>query len=167
MPSTRSTQCGWAIRAAACADSAVMAVAQQYYLERRFEDADYYFALLRTDYPKSKYQLQAHLLGIQCKLQKYQGPSYNSKPMEEADELIDQTLITFSKEMMANRDEYDRLTKAKAEIKAQQATREIQLAKYWDHGDHYGAAKIYYAQVLKDYPQTQFADEAKTRLAAA
>ena len=147
------------------ADSAIMAVAQQYYLEGRFEDADYYFTLLRTDYPKSNYQYQAHLLGIQCKLQKYQGPIYNSKPIEEANQLIDQTMITFSKEMMENKDEFDRLTRAKSEIKAQQATREIQLAQYFDKGDHYGAAKIYYAQVLKDYPQTQFADDAKTRLA--
>src|SRR5262249_4485589 len=66
------------------AASAIMAIAQQYYLDHRFEDADYYFTLLRTDYPKSRYQYQAHLLGIQCKLQKYQGANYNSKPIEEA-----------------------------------------------------------------------------------
>ncbi len=38
----------------------------------------------RMDYPKSKYQLQSHLLGVQCKVLKYQGPGYNSKPLEEA-----------------------------------------------------------------------------------
>ncbi len=46
------------------------------------------------------------------------------------------------------------------------ATRDIQVAQYWDKGEHYGAARIYYAQVLKDYPQTPFADAAKTRMAA-
>src|SRR5262249_5954967 len=148
------------------ADSAVMAVAQEYYLRRRFEDADYYFGLLRTEYPKSKYQLQAHLLGIQCKLQKYQGPAYNGKPLEEADQLIDQTLITFSNDMHDDREERDRLVRAKAEIKAQRATRDIMLAQYWDHGEHFGAAKIYYAKVMKDYPETPFSDQAKTRLAA-
>ena len=56
--------------------------------------------------------------------------------------------------------------KAKAEVRAQKATRDIKLAQYWDNGKHYGAARIYYAKVLKDYPQTPFADEAKTRLAA-
>src|SRR5262245_8710786 len=148
------------------ADSAIMAVANEYYLKHRFEDADYYYGLLRTDYPKSKYQLQAHLLGIQCKLLKYQGPAYNGKPLEEADQLIDQTLLTFNREMHDDRDERDRLVRAKAEIKAQRATRDVMLAQYWDHGEHYGAAKIYYAKVMKDYPDTPFSNDAKTRLAA-
>jgi TolA-binding protein len=146
------------------ADSAVMAVAQQYFLQGRYEDADYYFGLLRSDYPKSKYQYPAHLLGIQCKLQKYQGPHYNGKPLEEADQLIDQTLVQFPADLKGG-DERDRLVTAKAEIKAQKATRDIRLAEYYENGEHFGAAKIYYAQVMKDYPQTQFAERAKTRLA--
>jgi hypothetical protein len=83
--------------------------------------------------------------------------------LEEANQLIDQTLAQFTHELG---DERERLVKAKAEVRAQMATRDIQLAQYWDKGDHYGAARIYYAQVLKDYPQTPFADEAKTRLAS-
>jgi outer membrane protein assembly factor BamD (BamD/ComL family) len=145
------------------ADSAAMAAGNMAFNRHRYEDADYYYNIVRTDYPKSKYQLQSHLLGVQCKLMKYQGPGYNSKPIEEANQLIDQTLAQFPNELGQER---ERLVKAKAEVKAQMATRDIQLAQYWDKGDHYGAARIYYAQVLKDYPQTPFADEAKTRLAA-
>ena len=145
------------------ADSAAMASGNMAFNRHRYEDADYYYNIVRTDYPKSKYQLQAHLLGVQCKLLKYQGPGYNSKPLEEANQLIDQTLAQFPSELGEER---DRLVKAKAEVKAQMATRDIQLAQYWDKGDHYGAARIYYAQVIKDYPQTPFAEQAKTRLAA-
>ena len=145
------------------ADSAAMAAGTMAFKRHRYEDADYYYNIVRTDYPKSKFQLQSHLLGVQCKLLKYQGPGYNSKPLEEANQLIDQTLAQFTNELG---DERERLVKAKAEVRAEQATRDIQLAQYWDKGDHYGAARIYYAQVLKDYPQTPFADEAKTRLAA-
>src|SRR5262249_53319658 len=130
---------------------------------RRYQDADYYYAIVRSDYPKSKYQLAAHLLGVQCKLMKYQGPGYNSKPIEEANQLIDQTLAQFGNELG---DERERLVRAKAEVKAQMATRDIQLAQYFDKGEHYGAARIYYAQVIKDYPQTPFADAAKTRIAS-
>ncbi|HEY2826251.1 MAG TPA: outer membrane protein assembly factor BamD [Pirellulales bacterium] len=144
------------------ADSAAMAAGTMAFKRHRYEDADYYYNIVRTDYPKSKFQLQSHLLGVQCKLLKYQGPGYNSKPLEEANQLIDQTLAQFTHELG---DERERLVKAKAEVRAQMATRDIQLAQYWDKGDHYGAARIYYAQVLKDYPQTPFADEAKTRLA--
>ncbi|HTQ38323.1 MAG TPA: outer membrane protein assembly factor BamD [Pirellulales bacterium] len=145
------------------ADAAAMTEGNIFFKEHRWEDADYYYGIVRTDYPKSKYQLQAHLLGVQCKLMKYQGPGYNSKPLEEANQLIDQTLAQFPSELG---DERERLVKAKAEVKAQMATRDIRLAEYWEKGDHYGAARIYYAQVLKDYPQTQFADAAKTKLAA-
>jgi TolA-binding protein len=145
------------------ADAATMTEGNIFFKEHRYDDADYYYGIVRTDYPKSKYQLQSHLLGVQCKLLKYQGPGYNSKPLEEANQLIDQTLAQFPSELGEER---ERLVKAKAEVRAQMATRDIQLAQYWEKGDHYGAARIYYAQVLKDYPQTQFADAAKTRLAA-
>jgi outer membrane protein assembly factor BamD (BamD/ComL family) len=145
------------------ADAAIMAEANIFYLDRRFEDADYYYNLIRTDYPKSKYLLDGYLFGLQCKLLKYQGPGYNGKPLEEADQLIDQMLVQFPTELGEER---ARIVKAKAEVKAQMAARDVKLAKYWDDGKHYGAARIYYAKVMKDYPQTQFAEDAKTRLAA-
>jgi len=145
------------------ADASIMAVANIYFQDTRYEDADYYYNLIRTDYPKSKYLMDAYLLGLQCKLLKYQGAGYNGKPLEEADHLIDDMLVQFPTELGAER---DRIVKAKAEVRAQKATRDIKLAQYWDNGKHYGAARIYYAKVLKDYPQTPFAEEAKTRLAA-
>jgi outer membrane protein assembly factor BamD (BamD/ComL family) len=145
------------------ADAAIIAQANIFFQDHRYEDADYYYNLIRTDYPKSRYLTDAYLLGLQCKLLKYQGPGYNGKPLEEADQLIDQMLVQFPTELGSER---DRIVKAKAEVKAQRATRDIKLAQYWDNGKHYGAARIYYAKVLKDYPQTPFAEEAKTRLAA-
>ena len=145
------------------ADPSIMAEANIFFQNKRYEDADYYYNLIRTDYPKSKYLMDAYLLGLQCKLLKYQGAGYNGKPLEEADQLIDQMLVQFPTELGAER---DRIVKAKAEVRAQKATRDIKLAQYWDNGKHYGAARIYYAKVLKDYPQTPFAEEAKTRLAA-
>ncbi|HEY2880799.1 MAG TPA: outer membrane protein assembly factor BamD [Pirellulales bacterium] len=148
------------------ADAATMAEANTYFQKHRYEDADYYYGVLREQFPKSKFQYQAHLLGLQCKMQKYQGPYYNGKPLEEAEKLIDQMLVQFPDELSRDHDERDRLVKAKAEMRAQKANRDIQLAQYFDNGEHYGAAKIYYAQVIKDYPQTQFAEAAKTRMAA-
>ncbi len=145
------------------ADPAIMAEANIFYLDKRYEDADYYYNLIRTDYPKSKYLLDAYLFGLQCKLLKYQGAGYNGKPLEEANQLIDQMLVQFPTELGEER---ARIVKAKAEVKAQMAARDVKLAKYWDDGKHYGAARIYYAKVMKDYPQTQFAEDAKTRLAA-
>ncbi len=145
------------------ADAAIMAEANIYFKAHRWEDADYYYNLLRTDYPKSRYQLDAHLLGLQCKFRKYQGPAYNGKPLEEANQLIDQMLVQFPNELGEER---EKLVRYKAEVKAQMATRDIHLAQYFDNGAHYRAAKIYYARVMKDYPDTPFSEQAKTRLAA-
>ncbi len=144
-------------------EGAIMAEANIYFKDHRWEDADYYYNLLRTEYPKSKYQLEAHLLGLQCKFRKYQGPGYDGTPLKEADQIIDQLLVQFPNELGEER---EKIVRYKAEVKAQMATRDMHLAQYFDNGKYYRAAKIYYAKVVKDYPQTQFADEAKTRLAA-
>jgi len=145
------------------ADDAIMHIANTYFLKERYEDADYYYGLLRTDYAKSPYQLDAHMLGLKCKLMCYQGPGYNGKPLEESEQLIDQMLVQFPQELGEKR---ELVLQEKAKVRFARADRDIKLAQYWDKGEHYGAAKIYYAEVLKNFPQTPHAEEAKTRLAA-
>ena len=48
------------------ADDAIMATANLYFERGRFEDADYHYTLLRTQYPRSELQFEAHLLGLQA-----------------------------------------------------------------------------------------------------
>ena len=55
------------------ADDAIMATANIYFQRGRFDDADYHYSLLRREYPRSELQFEAHLLGLQAKLRKYQG----------------------------------------------------------------------------------------------
>ena len=50
-----------------------MATANAHFVNGRWDDADYHYGLLRTEYPKSEHQFQAHLLGLRCKLLRYQG----------------------------------------------------------------------------------------------
>ena len=64
------------------ADDSIMATANAMFVKARYEDADYYYTLLRTDYPKSEHQFQAHLLGLKSKLLKYQGPDYEGAPLD-------------------------------------------------------------------------------------
>ncbi|MEM9658507.1 MAG: tetratricopeptide repeat protein, partial [Planctomycetota bacterium] len=54
------------------ADDSIMATANSYFLRGRYVDADQYYDLLRKEYPRSEHQYEAHLLGLQCKLRKYQ-----------------------------------------------------------------------------------------------
>jgi outer membrane protein assembly factor BamD (BamD/ComL family) len=145
------------------ADEAIMRTANAHFVKHHYEDADYSYTLLRKDYPKSKHQVDAHVLGIQAKLRRYEGPGYDDRPLKQAEELIDQTLAQFGSELGAER---DRLVTAKAEIHAQQALRNWTVAQYYEKGEHYAAAKVYYNEIVKEYPQTKLADQARTRLVA-
>jgi len=144
------------------ADDAIMATANAFFVRGRWSDADYYYTLLRNDYPKSEFQVQAHVLGLQAKLKLYQGPDYDGKALLEAEELIDQMLVQFPRELA---DERERLLTSKAEVRAQRAYREWHTAQFYEKGEYYAAARYYYNVLVKDYPGTEFAKQAETRLA--
>jgi outer membrane protein assembly factor BamD (BamD/ComL family) len=145
------------------ADEAIMLTANAHFLKNHYEEADYSYTLLRNEYPKSKHQLDAHLLGIQAKLRRYQGPGYDDRPLKDAEKLIDQTLAQFGSELGAER---ERLVTAKGEIHAQQALRDWSVAQFYEKGEHYASAKLYYNDIVKTYPETKLAEAAQTRLAA-
>ena len=62
-----------------------------------------HYDIIRKDYPKSKYQVQAHLLGLQSKLRSYQGPAYDPTPLKDAGEIADQTLKQFHGRLVRKR----------------------------------------------------------------
>ncbi len=146
------------------ADDAVMATANSYFLRQRYIDADYQYDLLRKEYPRSDHQYDAHILGLQCKLRKYHGPSYDGKPLEEAKLLVKQLKIQFSGEL----DEKQRteLAKVDGQLTQELATREFNMGKHFDGIEEYGSARYYYAEVIKEYPDSQLATMARDRLAA-
>jgi outer membrane protein assembly factor BamD (BamD/ComL family) len=145
------------------ADESIMLTANAHFLKGHYEDADYSYTLLRNEYPKSKHQLDAHLLGIQAKLRRYQGPGYDDRPLKDGEKLIDQTLAQFGSELGVER---ERLVTAKGEIHAQQALRDWSVAQFYEKGEHYASAKLYYNGIVKTYPDTKLAEAAQTRLAA-
>ncbi|MGC4002089.1 MAG: hypothetical protein QM811_02640 [Pirellulales bacterium] len=77
------------------ADDAVMAAANLEFLMKDYEEADHLYNIIRTDYARSEFLLQAHKLGLQCKLQLYQGADYDKKALEDAEVLVDQLLVQF------------------------------------------------------------------------
>lgn len=145
------------------ADEAIWTTANAYFVKGHYDDADYYYKLIRTDYPKSIHQKDAHLLGIQAKLHLYQGPMYDERPLKQGEELIDQTIAQYGRELGAER---DRLMIAKGEIHAQHALRYWSHAQFYEKTKHYAAARIYYKEILKQYPQTELAKQSDIRLAA-
>lgn len=145
------------------ADDAIMAMAGIYFRTDRFGDADHYYELLRQQYPRSEFQFEAHLLGLQAKLQKYQGPEYDGKPLDEAKVLANQLRTQFAGRLTL--EERNRLKETGAEVARAIVARNMSMAGHYENTGHYGAAKIYYAEVMKKYPDSQLASDARTRLA--
>lgn len=146
------------------ADDALMATANAYFLRGRYDEADYHYELLRREYPKSDHQYEAHLLGLQCKLRKYQGPQYDATPLEEAERLIKQLRIQFAPEL--TQQERRRVDEIEARIQRNWAQRDWEMAQFYETRSQYGAARYYYAQIIDAYPQSEMAQQSRTRLAA-
>ncbi|MEX0713433.1 MAG: outer membrane protein assembly factor BamD [Pirellulales bacterium] len=143
------------------ADDATMAVANSYFARGRWEDAGYHYDLLRKNYPQSEHQPEAHVLCIRSKLRSYQGTEYDGKPIQEAEQLIEQALAQFPTELVGER---ERLLEARRAVRFEKAQRDWQLAEYYHKGKYHRAARFYYAAVIKDYPDTPFAEIAQQRM---
>ena len=143
------------------ADDSIMATANAYFAKGRYEDAAYYYDLLRKEYPRSEHQLQAHVLGLQSKLRVYQGNLYDGTPLSEADQIAEQTLTQFRDQLGP---EQVRVAQARDNILEQKAERDWVMAQYYDRKKEFGAARAYYQYLIKDYPLTQAAHKARARL---
>jgi len=146
------------------ADDSVMAQANAHFLDRQWLDADYFYGLLRSEYPDSEFLLQAHLLGLQAKLRSYQGPAYEGGILGEAEILADQLLVQFPDQLKPEDEE--RVQRSRAEIAAQQAQRHWNRAEFYAKGRHYTSARIYYALIARDYPKTMLAQQARQKFEA-
>ncbi|MCE5267887.1 MAG: outer membrane protein assembly factor BamD [Planctomycetaceae bacterium] len=143
------------------ADASLMALGNAYFRRGHYEEAAYQYDLLRKDYPKSKYQMNAHLLGLQAKIRVYQGTAYDDTPLKDAGKIADQALTQFGNKLG---DERARVERVQLQIIEEKANREYTIARYYDQHAYYGAAKIYYKSLIENYPTTEKAKEARARM---
>jgi len=146
------------------ADDAIMATANSYFLRGRYADADYQYGLIRSEYPRSEHQYDAHLLGLQSKLRLYQGPDYDGAPLEEAKRLVKQLKVQFAGELKP--EERKRLAKVEAQLNKQLVMREWRMGEYYEGTRHYDSARFYYTRVIHKYPQSELATRARERMVA-
>jgi outer membrane protein assembly factor BamD (BamD/ComL family) len=144
------------------ADDAVMATGNSYFLRGRYNDADYHYKLLREEYPQSEHQYEAHILGLQCKIRKYQGPNYDGAPLEEAKKLVKQLKQQFGAQLST--EERDRLNVQLAQLNEALAERDFAVAQYYDETEHAISARYYYAKIARDYPTSELGTKARERV---
>ena len=144
------------------ADDATIAAGHASFAKGNYDKADQYYSDLRTHFPSSEHQFNAHYLGIQAKLRGYRGANYTGEPLEETEKLIQQVRRQFPKETREHEQELDR---AAREIQYLMAEREWRMAQYYTKRKEYGAARFYIDIVLKDYRDTPFAEKAREEAA--
>jgi TolA-binding protein len=145
------------------ADDSLMALGNAYFRRGQYEDAAYHYDLLRKEYPNSKYQADAHVLGLQAKMRMYQGSAYDETPLKDGEKIADAALNQFNDKLGEER---KRVAEARAQIVEERANREFIHAQYYEQRQCYGAARTYYRNVIKEFPGTQVAKQAEERLAA-
>ncbi|MGD0898256.1 MAG: tetratricopeptide repeat protein [Thermoguttaceae bacterium] len=143
------------------ADSAVKATADYEFRNGHWEEAAGKYDDLRQHFPKSRFQKDAHILGLQSVMRIYQGPCYYKGPLDRAKDIADQTLTQFRGKLG---DEERYVTDTRAHIIEMQADREWAMARYYDKKKHYGAARRYYKTLIDNYPRTPRAEQAQKRL---
>jgi outer membrane protein assembly factor BamD (BamD/ComL family) len=146
------------------ADDATMVVAAEYIRQRKFDQADEFLTDLRETFSDSEHAFHAHLLGIRTKLEIYAGPSYSGLVLEEAEQLVKQTRQRFP-DKMAVAKHSDMVARASAEIAFLHAERIAYRAEYREKKKEFRAARMYYNQLLEQYPDTPQAETARERLA--
>jgi len=144
------------------ADDATIALGKAFLRDENYYDAADTFKDIRTNYPQSRYQYEAHMLELQSHLQGYKGPSYDATPLTSADEILDQMVRKFPRE---SQDNLDHLEQSATLIRNQLAERDYVL------GDHYAkrgenrAAKLCYERVAENYSDTQYGRTVTDRIA--
>jgi len=144
-------------------DDATLAAANGYFARGDYFKADQLYTDLRKTFPSSEHQFLAHFLGLKAKLQCYEGPDYAGDALDQAEQLIKQIRRQFPQQA---EQEKDYLSRAYAEVRFKKAERGWTLGHYHELRTEYRAAEYYYSKVVKDFPDTPFADDAQKRIAA-
>ncbi|MBS0209794.1 MAG: tetratricopeptide repeat protein [Planctomycetes bacterium] len=144
------------------ADDATFAAGISQFVNGRYDEAAHNFETLRKENPGSEHVPKAQLLEIRSKLRTYQGAEYDVGPLLDSEKLIDSTLTNFGDQIPGER---DRLERARRAIREQKGYRDFTNGEYYFHRKCYGSAKRYYADVLKNFPDTQAAQAAQDRIA--
>jgi len=141
------------------ADDALMLEASYYLRKGNYSEADYLYSALRENYPKSPHFENAYVLGSHVKLMAYQGPAYDPKGLEEAEELKQSATRLFP-ENPAHERMQDELYK----IQQQKAAQYWQDVKLYQRKGKPAAVAIYCRAILEEFPNSEYAVRARQLL---
>lgn len=143
------------------APDALMMTASYYLRKGDHRSADRYFEMLREQYPKSRHLESAFVLSSHVKLMSYQGSDYDVSPLDEAEQLRESTLRLFP-----NTADRRRLEGELEKIQELKAKRDWEQVRFWlDKKRNKRAAAVYCREVIRNYPNSEYATKARRVLA--
>jgi outer membrane protein assembly factor BamD (BamD/ComL family) len=143
------------------ADDAAFLLGQALHEAHKYFEAAETFADLRNNYPGSPHQFQAHLMEFQSRLAMYDGKFYEGLPLKQAEEVLRLILRRFPNESAKLKNE---LMEQAASIRNMLADRDMAMADYHMNRSENLAARFYLEQLMQDYPETDVARDARTKL---
>lgn len=141
------------------ADDALQMTATYYLRRQDYQQADYYFGILRQEYPQSEFTASAYILGSHVKLATYQGAAYDSKQLEEAKKLAESTVRLYP-----NLPETPRLREKLSGMTDQTAQRQWERAQLYVRKGKPLSAAVYYKELVQFHPNSQYAKMAEAEL---
>jgi outer membrane protein assembly factor BamD (BamD/ComL family) len=132
------------------------------FIRGNFDEADHFFSQLVELHKDSKLRPQAMAYAIQAKNNATGGAIYDGRKCAEALHLVHVAEGTVP-ELTQDPVMAEKLTRAKFAIRAQQAEKDYETAKYYERTGHPGAAVFYYELVRRRYAGTRYADLATER----
>ncbi len=145
------------------ADDATMELANRAFERGNYAEAADIYEDLRTTYPDSPHQFDAHFLGLKSVLETYNGPQYDGQALEESEKLI-KTITRQFPEQAKEQKEY--LNRVYAEIRYKEAERLWVSGTFRKNRGENLAAVHYFDEILTEYSDTPFGDQATLARAA-
>lgn len=141
------------------ADDALMLAASHYARSGNFIEADRHYTLLREEYPNSPHVQNAFVLGSHVKLMSYEGPDYDSKSLEDAEQLKESILRLYP-----NLEDRQRVEAELAKIELAKAAREWEQVVFYERKNNPRAQAVYCHLVIQRFPNSPYAQMARDRL---
>jgi outer membrane protein assembly factor BamD (BamD/ComL family) len=142
------------------ADDAIMLSASYYLRKGDYTEADHLYELLRKEFNKSSHLENAYVLGAYVKLMEYQGPEYDPTPLREAKKLKETTLRLYP-----NRPDHERMLEELKKIELAEAAQLWAEVKYRKAKGQPKGVAVWCKEVIRKYPNTEFAVKAREELA--
>lgn len=142
-------------------EEALKLKADYFYANGDMELAQDEYMNLAREYPNGRYVRSATLRSAEASAAAFPGIKFDDKDLRDAEARYEQVARAFPE--YAERENVDTRLEG---IRQQRADKDLYVAEWYEKTKQPGAAEFYYRLILKDWPETLAASEAKARLRA-